>query len=111
MQNGKEQKQEVGIKNLSSFKDNLRKNLRRSFKVAQNDASPSLTMKQRAEQAEIHMETMADEVEKIGEETADNAGESVSFIEMIGNLISGFIQIVTNIISSSFNAIKSIFGY
>jgi len=108
LEKGDKKVEEIGVQNLPAFKDHLRDNLRKTFKVAQN-APVDITMGNRSQ-------TMADITSQdisVDNNTPEKSAEPNFFSRLINTIIAFFMFIIEKIRAffvTIVNAIKGFFG-
>ncbi len=109
VENGNKKVEEIGVQNMPAFKDHLRENLRKTFKVAQNEA-PTMDAGQEPTQ-EMIAEAVAIDVELPAE--APPAAEPNFFMKIVDVIKNFFILIFEKIkefFTTIIDAIKGFFG-
>ncbi len=108
LEKGDKKVEEIGVQNLPAFKDHLRDNLRKTFKVAQNEPADAALGKTDPTMADITSQDIAtDEAKPV-------APEEPNFLARIIEAITSFFTLVISKIKeffeTIFNAIKGFFG-
>lgn len=109
LEKGDKKIEEIGVQNLPAFKDHLRDNLRKTFKVAQNDPVDAVIDKTPPTMADI----TAPDVSTDQAAVPAPAVEPNIFSRIINAIISFFMFIIEKIrefFVTVFNAIKGFFG-
>ncbi len=103
VENGTKKVEEIGVQNMPAFKDHLRENLRKTFKVAQNEVETMMA----PDQPEMV------EVEAVTVDVPAPAAEPNFFMQLV-NGIKDFIMLIITKIQEFFmtivDAIKGFFG-
>lgn len=100
MKNGEQIGQEVGVQNMQVFPEELRNNLRMTFKLAQNDQVSVTLENQSTDLRETNTQII--------EETT--AEEQMNFMDKVKAFFNNIIAGISNFFGTIFNKIKNLFS-
>lgn len=106
VENGSKKVEEIGVQNMPTFKDHLRDNLRKTFKVAQSETDMSIV----TDQPTIETETITVDLESAAPATAAEPNIFMRIFNGIKDFIMLIFQKIQEFFTTIIDAIKGFFG-